>query len=70
MMRLTVLATIAAAWFSVSVYAGNGCTDVCAQKNRAEVRACNYPEKETAALKQCLATAKNNYDACKSACGK
>ena len=70
MVRLMVVSTIAAASFAASVYAGNGCTDVCAQKNRAEVRACNYPEKESGALKACLATAKANYDICKNACGK
>ena len=51
-------------------YAGNGCIEVCQEKNRAEVRACNYPEKEPEALRQCLATARNNFDACKQGCGK
>jgi hypothetical protein len=44
--------------------------DVCKQQNRAEVKLCNYPEKEPQALRECLATARNNFDACKQACGK
>lgn len=52
------------------VYAADSCMTLCADINRAAVRACNYPEKELAALTACLATARANFDACKSACGK
>jgi hypothetical protein len=52
-----------------AVYAASACMQVCQEKNRAEVQLCNYPEKETAALRECLDTARKNFDACKQACG-
>jgi len=47
----------------------NGCTQVCAERNAAAVRACRYPETDVATTKQCLQTARQNYDSCKQACG-
>lgn len=52
------------------VYADNACMELCKEKNRIAVKLCNYPEKETQALRECLAAARNNFDACKQACGK
>lgn len=56
--------------FTTSAYAGNACVQVCQQKNRQDVSKCNYPQKEPPAHRQCLATVKNNFDACMQACGK
>jgi hypothetical protein len=71
-MRIALSAAVAVllpAWFASNAHA-DACMDVCKQQNRADVRACNYPEKEPQALRECLATARNNFDACKQACGK
>lgn len=48
---------------------GNGCTEVCAERNRSAVQACRYPETDTETTKRCLQTARDNYDSCKQACG-
>lgn len=48
----------------------NGCLQVCADKNRQEVQLCNYPQTDVETTKKCLATARNNFDSCKQACGK
>jgi hypothetical protein len=52
------------------VYASDACMTVCAEINRKAVEACNYPEKEIEALTECLKIARENFDACKTACGK
>ena len=67
--KMTFLALLAIL-FAAGVYAADACMQVCQERNRAEVRACNYPERDSAALKECLATARSNFDACKQACGK
>lgn len=46
------------------------CMQLCKDDNRIAVNLCNYPEKEPQELRQCLATARSNFDACKQACGK
>lgn len=56
--------------FAPGVYAADACVQVCQQRNRAEVRACDYPKKEPEAHRDCLATARSNFDACMQACGK
>jgi len=48
----------------------NACMQYCKDENRTAVKLCNYPEKEPQELRQCLAAARNNFDACKQACGK
>lgn len=48
----------------------NACMQYCKDQNRTAVKLCNYPEKEPQELRQCLAAARNNFDACKQACGK
>ncbi len=63
------LAALLTVWYAAGAHA-DACMDVCKQQNRAEVQACNYPQKEPQALRECLATARNNFDACKQACGK
>ena len=50
-------------------YASDACMTLCAEKNRQAVQACNYPEKEIETLTACLKTARENFDACKTACG-
>lgn len=64
-----VVVTLLFASSVVAVYAATSCMEVCQQKNRTEVQLCNYPEKEPEALRECLATARRNFDACKQACG-
>lgn len=49
---------------------GDACMQYCKDENRNSVELCNYPEKEPQELRQCLATVRNNYDACKQACGR
>lgn len=49
---------------------GNACMQYCKDENRTAVKLCNYPEKEPQEVRQCLATARNNFDACMQACGK
>ncbi len=52
------------------VYADSACMQLCKEKNRIAVKVCNYPKKDPQTLRQCLADARNNFDACKQACGK
>jgi len=71
-MKTSLLAAVAVllpVWFASNAYA-DACMDLCKQQNRTAVKWCNYPEKEPQALRECLATARNNFDACKQACGK
>ena len=42
---------------------GAGC-QYCQSKNRAEVWSCNNPKRTVEATRDCLATAKSNFDAC------
>ena len=63
---LTLLSILTAA----AVYADDACMQLCKEKNRIAVKLCNYPEKEPQALRQCLADARDAFDACKQACGK
>ena len=53
---------------SVQAKEPNACVQLCQARNRDEVSWCNYPEKEPKALKECLATARRNFDACMQAC--
>jgi hypothetical protein len=53
-----------------SAKSDDACMQICKDENRAKVKWCNYPEKEPQELRECLATARNNFDACKQACGK
>ena len=55
---------------AAKVYADDACMQLCKEKNRIAVKLCNYHKKEPQALRQCLADARNNFDACKQACGK
>ncbi len=48
----------------------NACMQYCKEENRTAVKLCNYPAKEPQEVRQCLATARENFDACKQACGK
>ena len=64
------LAFVIFALFSSATVYADACMDVCKQKNRAAVQFCNYPQKEPQALRECLAQARANFDACKQACGK
>lgn len=63
---ITLLSILTAA----AVYADDVCMQLCKEKNRIAVKLCNYPEKEPQALRQCLADARDAFDACKQACGK
>jgi hypothetical protein len=48
----------------------DACMQYCKDENRTAVNLCNYPEKEPQEHRQCLAAVRNNFDACKQACGK
>ena len=63
-----IIAALLFGYSAAAIYAG--CADICNEKLKIAVKLCNYPEKEPQALKECLATARKNYDACKqAACG-
>ena len=56
--------------FGKQVNAESSCMEICKEKNRDDVRWCMYPAKEPQATKECLNTARNNYDACIQSCGR
>jgi len=63
--------TLLLAAFAAAVYAASACVDVCNQQLKADVWACNNPQREDPReVDNCLKTARANYDACKTACGK
>jgi hypothetical protein len=62
-------ATLLLASSVAAAYAASGCMELCQQTLKRDVALCNYPEKEAAALRECLATARKNFDACKTGCG-
>jgi hypothetical protein len=62
--------TFLLAGFVAALYASS-CVEVCNQQLKADVAACNNPQKENPReLDQCLKTARANFDACKTACGR
>jgi hypothetical protein len=64
-----VVVTLLLASSVAAVYAASTCVEVCNQQLKADVAACNNPPREAEELRQCLATARQNFDACKQACG-
>ena len=67
---ITLLLALLAA-FAAAVYAADTCVEVCNRQLKADVWACNNPQREDPReVDQCLKTARANYDACKTACGR
>jgi hypothetical protein len=64
-----VVVTLLFTSFVVAVYATSSCVEVCNQRLKADVAACNNPPREPEELRTCLQTARANFDACKTACG-
>jgi hypothetical protein len=53
-----------------ALFAADACVQYCQQTLKAAIELCNYPEKEPAALRECLDKARKNFDACKANCGR